>query len=297
MKKENEIVQQFLKDLRVVEGLAENTVYSYRLDLEKLIYFLDKMSVDIFDLNKVYFMQFLAEQKIQLSVNTIARSVSCYKRFYDYLTRHHYINKNPLFDISVPKIVKKIPMTLSENEVERLLDTPNQHVIIEARDKVMLELLYSSGLRISELIKLTFSQVNLNLGVIKMIGKGDKERLVPIGEQALLALEDYLKNTRRHFLQHHHSDCFFISKQGKPMTRQTFWYRIKLYAQRAGINTNLSPHTLRHAFATHLLNHGADLRAVQMLLGHSDISTTQIYTHISKVRLYNVYYRHHPRQC
>ena len=203
--------------------------------------------------------------------------------------------RDPSVNIDSPKLGQAIPRALTETEIDSLLKAPDPDTVMGLRDLAMLELMYSSGLRVSELISLEMSQVGLNQGVVRIIGKGNKERLVPVGEAALEALVDYLKNARPEYLAGKTCDTVFLSSRGQAMTRQTFWHRVKFYAKRANIAAHLSPHTLRHAFATHLLNHGADLRTLQLLLGHSDLSTTQIYTHVAKERLKNLHQQHHPR--
>jgi len=205
------------------------------------------------------------------------------------------ISADPMALVESPKLTRHLPDSLSESQVDRLLSEPNVEDAVECRDKAMLELLYATGLRVSELVGLTMEQMSLRQGLVRIVGKGGKERLVPLGELAITEVESYMKFARQELLGNKQSDVVFPSKRGQMMTRQTFWHRIKLYALRAGIETALSPHTLRHAFATHLLNHGADLRVVQLLLGHSDLSTTQIYTHVARARLQELHQQHHPR--
>ncbi|MEC9259975.1 MAG: site-specific tyrosine recombinase XerD, partial [Pseudomonadota bacterium] len=229
-----------------------------------------------------------------LSARSTQRNISAMRQFYRYLVTDNQRKDNPVSQLAIPKAAKKLPGTLSEADVEALLDAPETEEPIECRDKCMLEVLYATGLRVSELIGLRLSEVSLQQGLVRVMGKGNKERLVPLGENALDALQDYLHSARPQLLKHQ-TDVVFVSNRGVQMTRQTFWHRIKHYAVKAGIGTELSPHTLRHAFATHLLNHGADLRVVQMLLGHSDLSTTQIYTHVATERLQNLITEHHPR--
>ena len=229
------------------------------------------------------------------SAKSTARFLSCVRGFYQYQLRESHISIDPTLDIQSPKLPRSLPKSISEQDVERLLSEPNTDDMLELRDKAMLELLYASGLRVSELISLHVGQVSIAQGVVRVMGKGSKERLVPMGEEALYWLQIYLKNSRSALLGVKLSDVLFPSKRAKVMTRQTFWYRIKYYAERSGIQKQLSPHTLRHAFATHLLNHGADLRVVQLLLGHSDLSTTQIYTHVAKERIKALHAKHHPR--
>jgi integrase/recombinase XerD len=229
-----------------------------------------------------------------LKPRSTARSISALKRFYQYFVREKMITDTPMLNIAQPKAGQSLPKTLSETEVEALLNAPNTEEPMGLRDKAMLELLYATGLRVSELVGLRMEQINLRQAVVFVKGKGNKERLVPLGEEAMHWLELFLKVGRAQMIKHA-TDFVFPSKRGVGMTRQTFWHRIKHYAILASVESPLSPHTLRHAFATHLLNHGADLRVVQMMLGHSDLSTTQIYTHVANERLKSVHAQHHPR--
>ena len=215
--------------------------------------------------------------------------------FYHYLLREGSLSLDPTLDVDSPRLGRPLPKALSEAEVDRLLQAPDLDVVLELRDRTMLELLYACGLRVSELTSLQMVQLSMNQGVVRVFGKGSKERLVPVGEEALRWLQRYLAGPRAELLKDIPCEALFPSRRGTQMTRQTFWYRIKIYAERAGIKKHLSPHTLRHAFATHLLNHGADLRVVQMLLGHSDLSTTQIYTHVAQQRMQELHEQHHPR--
>jgi integrase/recombinase XerD len=221
--------------------------------------------------------------------------MSCARGFYKYLLREGRLTVDPTLDVDSPKLGRPLPKSISEAQVDKLLETPDLDIPLEFRDRTMLELLYACGLRVTELTSLQVTQISMNQGVVRVFGKGSKERLVPMGEEALSWLQRYMAGPRGELLKGIPSDVVFPSKRGTQMTRQTFWYRIKIYAQRAGIKSDLSPHTLRHAFATHLLNHGADLRVVQMLLGHSDLTTTQIYTHVAKQRMQELHARHHPR--
>ena len=230
-----------------------------------------------------------------VKARTSARVLSSLKRFYQYLIQINVRQDNPCALIEAPKLGRSLPDTLSESDVVALLDAPDKSTPLGLRDLTMVELLYATGLRVSELVNLTLNQINLNQGVVRIVGKGNKERLVPMGEQAQTLLQAYLKQGRHEILKSRSSEHIFVTHRGGKMTRHAFWHIIKKYAQIAGIKQHLSPHTLRHAFATHLLNHGADLRVVQMLLGHSDLSTTQIYTHVAKERLKQLYETHHPR--
>ncbi|MDX1824390.1 MAG: site-specific tyrosine recombinase XerD, partial [Thiohalomonadales bacterium] len=217
------------------------------------------------------------------------------RRFYAWLRREQRISDDPTALIEAPKLGRPLPKTLTESEVEALLDAPDTTTLLGLRDRTMLEVLYATGLRVSELVSLTVNQVNLQQGVIRVTGKGNKERLVPLGDEAVSWLERYLADARNSLLNGQACDALFVTQRREAMTRQAFWYMIKRHARNAAIEKALSPHTLRHAFATHLLNHGADLRVVQMLLGHSDLSTTQIYTHVARARLQDLHARHHPR--
>jgi integrase/recombinase XerD len=224
-----------------------------------------------------------------------ARQLSSIRRFYRYMLREGRISEDPSTRIDMPKLGRPLPKSLTEAEVITLLKTPDIENPLGVRDRAMLEVLYATGLRVSELVSLRLDQVNLRQGVVRVLGKGNRERLVPIGEEAQTWVEKYLREARRDIIGEQQTDYLFPTRRSDHMTRQAFWHIIKRYAQKAGIHGNLSPHTLRHAFATHLLNHGADLRVVQMLLGHSDVSTTQIYTHVARERLKDLHAQHHPR--
>ncbi|NVK54551.1 MAG: site-specific tyrosine recombinase XerD [Alteromonadaceae bacterium] len=278
------------------KGLSDNTQQSYQRDLCHLSSFLrfaegpELLQVTLHDLQ-----DYLAFRDRQgLSARSTQRNISALRQFFRYLVVETLRKDNPVTQLAIPKAAKKLPGTLSEADVDALLESPDSGDPIECRDKAMLEVLYATGLRVSELTGLRLSEISLNQGVVRVMGKGNKERLVPLGENAMDALQAYLSDARPALMKHQ-TDVVFVSKRGVQMTRQTFWHRIKYYAIKAGIQTELSPHTLRHAFATHLLNHGADLRVVQMLLGHSDLSTTQIYTHVATERLQNLIDTHHPR--
>ncbi len=231
----------------------------------------------------------------QVSARSSARSLSSLRRFFRWMLREDLIETDPSASIKSPKLNKTLPGSLTEQEIEALLAAPDTGNAYGLRDKAMLELMYASGLRVSELINLELGQIDVRLGVLKVLGKGNKERLVPVGEQALDSLADYMKTGRHELLSQTNSSHLFLSKRGKGMSRQAFWQLIRRHATLAGIRTKVSPHTLRHAFATHLLNHGADLRTLQMLLGHADLSTTQIYTHVATARLQEIHQKHHPR--
>jgi len=288
-----EHLELFLDTLYLEQGVSENTLAAYRSDLEKFCQFLkDK---DLLAVRSDDIEAYLAYRvDLGLKSRSTARSISALKRFYQYFVREKAIADSPMVNIAQPKAGQSLPKTLSEAEVEALLAAPDIEDAMGLRDKAMLELLYATGLRVTELVGLRMEQINLRQAVVFVKGKGNKERLVPLGEEAMYWLEQFLKVGRSQMIKHA-TDFVFPSKRGIGMTRQTFWHRIKHYAILASVESPLSPHTLRHAFATHLLNHGADLRVVQMMLGHSDLSTTQIYTHVANERLKSVHEQHHPR--
>ncbi|MFY8273065.1 site-specific tyrosine recombinase XerD [Pseudoalteromonas sp. SSDWG2] len=286
-------IELFLDALFLESGSSENTLAAYRTDLSKFSDFIAPMDLLVVESNHVE--QYLAFRVDKgFSPRSTARTISALKRFYQHLIREKQLRISPMETISRPKAGQSLPKTLSEADVEALLNAPDCDDPMGVRDRAMLELLYATGLRVSELIGLRMEHINQNQAVVFVKGKGGKERLVPMGEEALDWLAQYLK-VGRPALVKHATDFVFVSKRGIGMTRQTFWHRIKHYAMLANIKSDLSPHTLRHAFATHLLNHGADLRVVQMMLGHSDLSTTQIYTHVANERLKSVHQAHHPR--
>jgi integrase/recombinase XerD len=289
-------INVFLDTLWMHDGLSQNSLASYRSDLQLFAHWLKSKQSNLIAVNSSLLQGYLAYRYQQkFSARSGARLLSCLRRFYAYLIEQNIISRDPTANIDSPKLGSPLPKSLSEAEIEALLAAPDQDDVLGSRDLAMLELMYASGLRVTELISLEFSQVNLLQGYVIVMGKGNKERLVPFGESALAAIEQYLKASRSLLLGIKSCDYLFLSKRGQKMTRQTFWHRIKHYAVLAGIKTHLSPHTLRHAFATHLLAHGADLRTLQLLLGHSDLSTTQIYTHIAKERLQQLHQAHHPR--
>jgi len=290
------LVERFLDALWLERGLSENTLTAYRSDLQGLSLWLQQKGLGLqaaarHDL--LHYMQQRSEQGA--SPRSSARLLSSLRRFYRYLVRERVLQEDPSARIDAPKLGRALPDSLSEAEVERLLAAPDLSSALGLRDRAMLEVLYASGLRVSELVSLLQPQVNLQQGLVKVIGKGNKERLVPLGEEALNWLERYLREARGSLLGALQSDVLFPSRRGAAMSRQAFWQLIKRYALKAEIDKPLSPHTLRHAFATHLLNHGADLRVVQLLLGHSSLSTTQIYTHVARERLKSLHAAHHPR--
>lgn len=277
--------------------MSENTLKAYRSDLLHLVDWLLEQDISLLNVTLDVLEGYLeARNKAGASQRTQARALSSMRRFYRYAVRECLMAEDPTALLESPKLGMSLPKTLSEQEVERLLGAPDTVSPEGLRDRAMMELLYATGLRVSELVGLQQDQLNLNFGVVRVVGKGGKERLVPLGEEAMDWLQRYMQTARGQLLKAHGLvDAVFVTRRGGGMTRQTFWHAIKRHAQTAGIHKHLSPHTLRHAFATHLVNHGADLRVVQMLLGHSDISTTQIYTHVAQTRLQALHARHHPR--
>jgi len=289
-------INRFIDHLWLASGLSKNTQQAYRTDLRLCARWLKEKNVLLIEAQREDLLAFLAVKVGEgAKARTSARALSSLKRFYQFLIQENHRLDNPCSLIEAPKLGRSLPDALSESDVEALLGAPDVSTPLGLRDLVMIELLYATGLRVSELVNLLLSQVNLNQGVVRIIGKGNKERLVPMGEQAQSMLKAYLEEGRNDILKKRVCDYVFVTNRGHNMTRHAFWHIIKKYAQIAGITQHLSPHTLRHAFATHLLNHGADLRVVQMLLGHSDLSTTQIYTHVAKERLKRLYETHHPR--
>ena len=290
-----EIIDLFLDSLWMERGLSKNTLFAYRSDISKYARWLQNQGINITKAGPQNILAYLASTENK-STRTVARNLSSLRRLYEYLSKEDKVKQNPIKNVEAPRLGRSLPKSLTENEVESLLDAPNTNQPLGLRDKTMLEIIYGTGLRVSELITLTLHQINLRQGVVRVMGKGNKDRLVPLGEISTEWLEKYLAHGRNEILGENNStDTLFPSRRGKSMTRQTFWHIVKRHAIVAGIKKNISPHMLRHAFATHLINHGADLRVVQMLLGHSDISTTQIYTHVARERLKDIHSKHHPR--
>jgi len=291
------LVESFLDGIWMQDGLSDNTLSAYRRDLQGLSHWLaSNGQIGLADAQRQNLLEYLSwKVKNGAKARSTARLVSSFRRFYRKLRQDNQIEIDPSDKIDLPKISKHLPSTLTEKEVITLLSSPNDSDILGFRDKTMLELIYASGLRVSELIGLKLTELNLRQGVIRVTGKGNKQRLIPIGDEAVYWLDRYLKEVRPKLNKDGSCDTVFLTQRNSGMTRQSFWYRIKHYAQSAGISKPLSPHTLRHSFATHLLNNGADLRAVQMMLGHSDLSTTQIYTHVARERLKSLHEQHHPR--
>ena len=289
--KKDHIIRSFLNSLYIEKGLSKNTVSSYENDISSFLSWLNKKQKNYQHVSSKDINEFISNLfNSGLKSSTINRKISSIKHFYLFLSKKKIIKYSPADEIEAPKQEKYLPISMSEEEVERLLNSPNSNQIIERRDKAMIEILYATGMRISELVNLKLTDVDFNRSVLKVFGKGSKERLVPYGEKAAEALHIYLRDRKRS-----DSKSVFLSNRGSQITRGAFWQRIKIYIKRENLKSSISPHTLRHAFATHLLNRGADLRSVQILLGHSDLSTTQIYTHIAKQRLGEILKKHHPR--
>ena len=294
---DRQILDAFIDNIWIEKGLSQNTLDSYRSDLEQFSIWLEKNNLTYSKTSKkeiLSYLSFLFQKG--LGSKTVARKLSSLKSFFRYLVFKSIITIDPSSEVETPKLLRSIPKSISEKEVEALLAAPDAKTDIGLRDKTMIETLYSCGLRISELINLELLNLNLRQGVIRVIGKGQKERLVPMGDQLVNLLDLYISSSRKNLLNNKHSDFLFLSNRGQRMTRQSFWHRIKHYCLDSGFEPEkISPHVLRHAFATHLLNNGADLRVVQLLLGHSDLNTTQIYTEVARQRLKRLHTEHHPR--
>ncbi len=291
---EREEIDRFTDTLWMERGLSNHTLAAYRNDLAGLAAWQLRQGRRLLTARRQDLLDYLSARVLEgAKPRTTARLLSSLRRFYRHQVREGRLQEDPSVRIESPRIGRPLPDTLSEQEVDELLRAPDSTDALGLRDRAMLELLYACGLRVSELVGLTTDQVNLVQGVVRLMGKGGKERLVPLGEEAADWLQRYLDEARPQLAVD--ARHLFVSRRGQGMTRQTFWYRLRVYAVKAGVNKHLSPHTLRHAFATHLLNHGADLRVVQMLLGHSDLSTTQIYTHVARERLKDLHAQHHPR--
>jgi integrase/recombinase XerD len=292
-------LKDFIHFIFVEKGLAKNTIVSYERDLNSYITYLKNVETisqfnDVQRVHIVHFLGFLKEQK--KSSKTMARHIASVRAFHQFLIRDKVTDHDPSVHIESPKLEKSLPKVLNLQEVEVLLDSPKQKDHFGIRDKAMLELLYATGIRVSELIGLNLGDIHLTMGFVRCIGKGNKERIIPVGRTATMALNQYLEKGRPQLVsKKNHDEALFLNNHGKRLTRQGFWKILKKLAGEAGITKDLTPHTLRHTFATHLLENGADLRAVQEMLGHADISTTQIYTHVTKSRLKDVYSKFHPR--
>jgi len=293
----HDLIQAFVNALWLERGFSQNTLAAYRTDLKYFAEWLEKRQIPLAAASREEILEYLAH-RVQIGTHprTNARILSCLKTFYRYLLREKQCSVDPTLNMEGPRFGRALPKDLSESDVFALLQAPDIQTPQGLRDKALLEILYAGGLRVTELIGLKLDQVSLEQGVVRVVGKGNRERLVPLGEEAIEWLKRYLVSARTLLLKNYGpTDVLFLNNRGTEMTRQAFWHRIKYYAKHADIHKPLSPHTLRHAFATHLVNHGADLRVVQLLLGHASISTTQIYTHVANVRLKALHAKHHPR--
>lgn len=292
---------EFLNYLLVERGLAENTIVSYRFDLENFNTYLKSSQKDILQVSRLdilKYLQYLHEEKMAQA--SVARHLAAVKAFYRFLFAEHHVKSDPTEDLETPKLAKHLPKDLTNEEIQSLLEAPEDFKVIGMRDKAMLELLYATGMRVSELVGLNTTDIDLEAEYVRCFGKGSKERIVPIGQMAIKALKKYLQDARGILLRENKlfrnvENILFLNAKGKRLTRQGFWLILKGYAEKIGLNKKITPHMLRHSFATHLLENGADLRVVQEMLGHVDIATTQIYTHVSKKRLKSVYDKTHPR--
>ena len=292
----NKIIDEFIDHLWLEDGLSKNTLNSYRFDLELFTGWLDKsLKKNILDTSQVDIQQYLSFKFPTSKSRSISRLLATLRRLFRYLLRQKKIKIDPTLEIQSPKIPKSLPKSLSEEDVELLLAAPDVETNPGLRDKAMLELLYACGLRVSELVNILLTELSMTEGVIRVTGKGNKTRLVPMGEEAVDWIKKYIDESRNNILKQRVSKYLFITIRGGAMTRQAFWYLIKRYAIIANIKKSMSPHIMRHAFATHLLNHGADLRTVQLLLGHTSLSTTQIYTEVARHRMKEIHTEHHPR--
>lgn len=289
-----QLIDRVLDALWMERGVSDNTLAAYRSDLLKFTEWLEQHGSSLLHAHDADLKLYLAGLHNR-SMRTLSRRLSSLRQFYSYLVREGRMQHDPSARIEAPRLGRPLPKSLTEEEVEALLEAPDVKTPLGLRDRCMLEILYATGLRVSELVGLMLTQINQRQGVVRVTGKGNKERLVPLGAEALDWLQKYLQDARQSLVKNQAVDALFPSRRGAMMTRQTFWHLLKRYALQAHIGKPLSPHVLRHAFATHLLNHGADLRVVQMLLGHSDISTTQIYTHVARERLKTLHAEHHPR--
>lgn len=292
---DHRIIDEFLDSAWLQSGLSDNTLAAYRSDLRKFVGWLGPRNRSLTTVGARLLQTYLGDRAALQSARSAARALSALKRFYRYAVAGGLMERDPCADIAAPAIGRPLPKTLSERQVERLLEAPDTGTELGLRDRAMLEMLYATGFRVSEMVNLELGQLDLNAGICRTVGKGNKERLVPMGEVAADWLRRYLVEARTGLIGENQSSAVFITRRGKAMTRQALWRNIRRYAAMAGVAGGLSPHRLRHAFATHLLNHGADLRSVQMLLGHSSLSTTQIYTQVAGERLKSLHRRHHPR--
>ena len=292
----NDYLDNFLDSIWAEQGLSKNTLVSYEHDIKSFLVFLDHNKIDLLSTQYSDISSFISMRFSKgISSRSNMRLISSLKKFFLYLLNHNFIKKNPTENIESPRNIKSLPHTIDIDSVDKLLNAPNIKTRFGSRDKAMLEILYACGLRVSELVTLKLSQVAMESNFLRVMGKGKKERIIPINDYALSFLSAYLKEYRSSFISNSKTDSLFLSNRGKEMTRHSFWHILKKYATQVGIQEHLSPHTLRHAFATHMINNGADLRVVQLLLGHSDLSTTQLYTHIAKNELKELHCKNHPR--
>jgi len=292
---EDQLLDEFMAHIKVEKGLSANTIVAYNRDLLGFFEFLKTRGVAPLRVEQHDLLSFMAEKRVQLAARSLARCLVSIRMFYRFCVTEGKITSNPARLLGIPKLYQHLPHILSRDEVEALLSQPDGLTLLGKRDKAMLEILYATGLRVTELIGLKMHNINLEAGFIRTIGKGSKERIIPMGGKAIDALKEYVQNARPAFLRKRKPSSLFLNRRGNSMTRQGFWKILKHYALKAGITRNVTPHTLRHSFATHLLEGGADLRSVQIMLGHSDISTTQIYTHVARERLKEIHERYHPR--
>lgn len=293
----NNILMDYLHYLKVERGLSENTINSYGIDLKLFLEYLRENEILSFkQVNKEVIVNYMQSEKNNNKANSsILRSVSSLRKFFQYLAQEKIIEKDPMLLIDTPKKKQHLPQVLTKEEVEKLLRSPNTGQVLGLRDRAMLELMYATGLRISEIINLKLEDLHLTMGTLQTLGKGHKERIVPVGDEAIKWVNRYLEEARPKLLKQKRSNYLFLNFHGNNLTRQGVWKNLKAEVRKAGIQKNITPHTLRHSFATHILENGADLRIVQELLGHADISTTQIYTHLSNKQLADIYNRAHPR--
>ena len=290
------LIETFLDSLWLEKNLSQNTLSSYKNDLQKFRNFLEKNNKTVLNADHFLILSFLSMLLDQgFSSKTVSRNISSLKSFYKYLISVDHLKLNPMSNIDAPKSGLFLPTTLTVEETQLILDAPNEKRPIELRDKAMLYALYATGMRISELISLNMHNIDLVRGSVQVIGKGGKERMIPLTDDAIKFIKIYIKEAREILNKSKDHNNLFLSTHGKQISRHSFWHRIKAYLKRVNINKDVHPHTLRHAFATHMLNNGADLRSVQLLLGHSDLATTQIYTHIAQTEIQNIHKKHHPR--
>jgi integrase/recombinase XerD len=291
------LLQDFVYYLSVEKGLAANTLDSYGRDLNKYLHYLSQNGItDFAETGREEISRFLGVQReMGLAPASVTRSLAAVRSFYQFLMKEQIIDVNPARELETPRAEKHLPQVLSCDDVELLLEQPECGKVGGQRDRAMLEILYATGIRVSELVSLDMNNVNIKMGFLRCIGKGSKERMIPLGSVAIKSLQDYLNNSRGKIIKNKEEKALFLNQQGKRLTRQGFWKILKKYSRKAGINGDITPHTLRHSFATHLLENGADLRSVQEMLGHADISTTQIYTHLTRQKIKDIYNQTHPR--